>query len=198
MKSRGSQLHPQVILVFTSFLGSPESTAKSNMHPMSSATILRHLSSQWTVIGSLSQGQLPIRIWFHLVMLMTKINPSVTFPSLLYNPSRNPIIAFCAVTHLPSYGGTLILASPSIGKDSSHQNIQNQGIYLLQTIILVIACSWQPVDTIGYKCPTMALLLKFFTNILLHFPIYFSNASNSCSWFQPPNQACSCIPVPST
>jgi len=61
----------------------------------------------------------------------------------------------------------------------------------LKITILVIECSWKFVDTIGYQCPTLALLLKLFTGILLHFPIPFTVASNSCSQFQPPNRACS-------
>ena len=34
---------------------------------------------------------------------------------------------FCVVTHLPSFVGTLIVGSPSLGKASSHQKIQKLG-----------------------------------------------------------------------
>lgn len=66
-------------------------------------------------------------------------------------------------------------------------NSNNQGIYLTQTIMLVTTFSWKSMDTIGYECPTMTLLVKCFTNILLHVPISFSIVSNACYQFQRPN-----------
>ena len=68
---------------------------------------------------------------------------------------------------------------------------KNQGIHLPQHNIPFIACSWKSMDTIGYQCPTMALFLKCFTNLLLHVQISFVVAANSCRRFQPPNWACS-------
>ena len=59
----------------------------------------------------------------------------------------------------------------------------------LKTIIPVITCSWKSMYIIGYQSPTMALLLNCFTSILLHVPIPFTDVANSCSQFQPPNQA---------
>jgi len=58
---------------------------------------------------------------------------------------------------------------------------KNQGIPYLKTIISIIACSWKSMDIIGYHFPTMALLLKCFTSILLHVLISFTTAANSCS-----------------
>lgn len=97
---------------------------------MSSATILRHVSTQWIVIGSLFQGAFLMCIWFHLEILMTKTNITMTFPSLLHSPSRNMFTAFYAVIHLPRSLESAIAGNPSLNKASSHWKIQNQGMYL--------------------------------------------------------------------
>lgn len=131
-------------------------------------------------------------------MLMTKTNISVTFPSLLHSPLGNPVTPFCVVAHLQSSPTSPILIDPSLGKDSSDQNIKQPRHISSSTIIPVIACSWKSMGTIGYQCPTMALLLKYSTNILLQVPIYFVAVANSYSRFQPPKKACSFIHVPST
>ena len=68
----------------------------------------------------------PTCIWFHMAMLMTKKNPSLTFPCLLHSPSKILVTPFHAVTHLPSSDGTPIPGSPSLGKVSSHRKIQKQ------------------------------------------------------------------------
>lgn len=62
----------------------------------------------------------------------------------------------------------------------------------LKAIILVIACSWKSLDTIGYECLTMALVLKFVTNMLPLVPIPFTDTGNYCSQFQT-SQTRNCI-----
>lgn len=116
-------------------------------------------------------------------------------PSLQRSPLGNTFTPFRVVTHLPSSPTSPIQGDPSLGKDSSHQKVK-QPRHI--TIILVITRSWKSIDIIGYQCPTMALLLKCFTIILVHVPIPFVVAANVYSRFQPLNRACSCIPVPST
>jgi len=61
---------------------------------MSSATIMYHLSSQWKIINSLFQGTLLMCLWFHLSILMTKMN---VFPKL----------PFFATNSLGKYGHPL-------------------------------------------------------------------------------------------
>lgn len=78
----------EAILGSISFPGSLESIAKSYLHLKSSVIILQHLSSQQIVTNLLFQGALPMFTCFHLVLLMTKINPLVTLPSLLHSPFR--------------------------------------------------------------------------------------------------------------
>lgn len=92
----------KVIPGFTSFPGNLESIVIVKLHPMTSAIILRLLYSQWTFTNSLFQGALPLCIWFNMEILMTKMKISLAFPSLLHNPSGNPVTPFHVVTHLPS------------------------------------------------------------------------------------------------
>ena len=74
----------------------------------------------------------------------------------------------CRYTHLPSSVGTPVPGNPSLGKASLHWKIQKPRCIptskpsypYLKTIISIIVCSWKSMDTIGYQCPTMALLLK--------------------------------------
>jgi len=40
------------------------------------------------------------------------------------------------------------------------EDLKTKAYPYLKTIILIIACSWKSMDTIGYQCPTMALLLN--------------------------------------
>lgn len=146
---------------------------KSKLHLMSSTTIMYHFSSEWTISDSLFQGTLSMCIWFHLEMLMTKTNPSSTFPSLLHSSLSYPITPFHVVIQLPSSRAILFFATQSLGRLLSWKGFfaskgpKPKAYPFLKTIIPIIECSWKSLDTIGYQCPTMALLLKCFTNILL-------------------------------
>lgn len=138
---------------------------------MSNATIPCHLSSQWIATNTLFQGTLPLCIWFHLEMLMTKTNIYVTFPSLSHSPLGNPITLFHVVTDLPSSLTSPIPVNPSLGKSFLHRKVKQKRHILASTIILVIACSWKSMEITGCQCLTMALLLKYSTSILLFVPI---------------------------
>jgi len=127
---------------------------------------------------SLFQGTFLKCIWFHLAMLMTKKNISSTFPSLIHNPSSNLVTPFHVITHIPSSIGTPIPGSPSLGKVSSHWKVQKpRHIHALNhhnghsMLMEINGRYWVP----------MALLLKWFTNMLLPVPILFADAANSCS-----------------
>ena len=61
----------------------------------------------------------------------------------------------------PSWAIHPLARFPSIGR------YKNQGIYLTQHIIPIIACSWKSIDTIRYQCPTMALFLLLLVSIPL-------------------------------
>jgi len=70
-------------------------------------------------------------------------DPSTVFPSLVHSPSKNLVIPFHAVTHLPSSTSTPIVGNLSLGKASLHLKIQKKAYFYLKTIIPVIACSWK-------------------------------------------------------
>ena len=127
---------------------------------------------------------------------MIKTNTSVTFPSLLYSPSGNSVTPFRAVSHLPSFPASPNSSDPSLGEDSLHRKINNKDIYLPRNhhtsdsmFMEINGHYWVPVSI-------MVMHLEYFTYILLHVPISFTAAANSCNRFQPPNWACSCIPIP--
>jgi len=178
----------KIILGSTSFPGSPESTANSNLHPMSSAIITRHLSSQQTVTGSSFQGTLPMFIWFHMAMIMTKTNPSVTFPSLLHSPSgiQSPL----PCSHSPSKfhwhphpGQSIPWKGFLTSKDKKPRHIPASTHHTSHSMLIEInGHYWVPRSHNG-PAP------EYFTSMLLHDPISFVVAANSCSQFQPPNWA---------
>ena len=115
---------------------------------------------------------------------MNKTNKSSAFPSPLHIPLGNLVTHLHAVTHIPSYVGIPFSTTQSLQRPLPWQGFlasegpKTKAYPYLKTIIPAITCSWQSMDTIGYQCPIMALLLKWFTNILLHVPILFT-ATNS-------------------
>ena len=120
-------------------------------------------------------------------MLMTKINPSLAFNSLLNSPSSNPVNPFHVVIHLPNSACTTISGSPSLGKASSHRKIQKpRHIPTLKPSYQSKHAHGNQWTLLGTNAPTMALLLKCSTNILLHVSIPFVIA-NSCNQIQSPN-----------
>ena len=137
-------------------------------------------------------------IWFHLSMIMrNKIHP---WPSLIWYvvpwaiqpPPSMQSLTF-QVPWYPLYWVIHPLARLSRSKDT-----KTKAYPYLETIILVIEFSQKSMDIIRYQCPTTTLLLKYFTNVLLHVLIHFSNAANPCSQFQPPDYAFPCFPIPIT
>lgn len=139
---------------------------------MSKTIILRHLSPQWIVTNSFFQSA-PNVHWFHLAMLMTKTNPSVTFPSLLHNPSGN-----FATHYVQSLTFQVPLAPLSREIHPLAMLLQigrytNQGISLPQNhhtghsmLMPINGHYWVPV-------PHNDPILECFTSILLHISILF-------------------------
>lgn len=119
-------------------------------------------------------------------MLITKTNPFLDLPFSCTHSLRL-FYHLLPCSHSPSK----FLYTPYLGRSIPWQGFlasegQTTKAYTcLKTIILFITCSWKSMDIIGYQCPTMALLLKCFTNILLLVSIPFIVA-NPCSNFQPP------------
>lgn len=149
---------------------------------------------------------------FHLTMLMTRINwfPSLPFSTMRslgkyghplscsHSPSKFPRIPFprCSIPWKCFFASK----GPTPKAFFCLKTIIPIKAYLyLKTTILVIACSWKSVATIGYKSPTMVLLMKCFTIILLLVAFPFAIVVDSLATSSNhPIQHFPCFPIPST
>jgi len=126
-------------------------------------------------------------------MLMTKTNISTTLPSLLHCPLGNVVTSFHAVTQIPSSLESPIPGDPSIGKDSSHQKIQNLGISLPQnhhtSHNMLMEINWHYWVLVSHYGPASKVLYRhivacsnFFHCYCSFFAIDFNHPiKNSCA-----------------
>ena len=122
-----------------------------SLHLMSSITILHHLSSQWIVTDSFFQGTLPLCIWFHMAIIMTKKKSILDLPfsaTQTLGQSSHPL----PCSHTPSKFRWHPHPEQSIPWKGflTSEDTKTKVYTCLKTIIPVISCSWKSMETIGY------------------------------------------------
>jgi len=176
-ESRGSHLHPQSntrihLLPRKSKIHCKVKYA-SNVQRYNPAPLVLLVNSHWLIVS----GHTPN------VHLIPSGNANDQNKSILVH---RPIWSPLPCNHSPSK----FLDIPYLGRSipwkgflTSEGQTTKEYTYL-KTIIPVIACSWQSMDTIGYRCPTMACSWMLYQHTVACY-------NSFCCW-------CECLSLVST